>query len=96
MKTLRHFQMGRYDEWRSKVSDILSENLLIVNAPIKSMITVSLGDNGRCDEWSHFPPSSAGCGFKDCNNIHSSGEKGSHLLPHSVWGPIMSQSCYNW
>ena len=44
---------------------IVSKNLLIVNAPIKSMINVSLGDNGRCDEWSHFPPSSAGFGIVD-------------------------------
>ena len=60
---------------------IVSKNLLIVNAPIKSMITVSLGDNGRCDEWSQFPPSSAVCGFKDRNDIHGSGEKESYLLP---------------
>ena len=75
---------------------IVSKNLLIVNEPIKSRINVSSGDNDSGGKWSHFPPSSAGYGFKDCNDIHGSGEKGSHLLPHSVLqlGPIMSQSCW--
>ena len=59
---------------------IVSNNLRIVNAPIKSMINGSLGDNGSGCEWSHFPPSIAGCGFKDCNNIHGSGENHTFFL----------------
>ena len=57
---------------------IVSNDLLIVNATIKSMINVSY--NGSGGEWSHFPPSSAGCGFKDCNNIHGSGENHTFFL----------------